>query len=70
MPTPDNFASGSDNFWLFDAALSYCLPSRYGVIIFGVKNLFDRKFRYYDTDYNNPAVQPTRTLYAKINISL
>jgi hypothetical protein len=70
LPTPDFFAQDSDKFWLVDAAISYRLPQRYGMIILGAKNLFDQQFKYQDTDVNNPTVQPTRTFFAKINISL
>jgi hypothetical protein len=36
----------------------------------GVQNLFDQEFKYQDTDVNNPSVQPVRTVFAKINLSL
>jgi len=64
------FPSDSDRFWLCDAAISYRLPERYGMLIVGVKNLFDQSFKYYDTDDFNPSIQPVRTFYAKINLSL
>lgn len=70
FPTADNFAQDSDRFWLFDAAVSYRLPERYGMIVLGARNLFDQTFKYYDTDFNNPSVQPGRMFYAKINLSL
>jgi tetratricopeptide (TPR) repeat protein len=64
-----NFVSGSDNFWLFDAAVSYRLPRRFGSITVGAKNLFDKKFNYYDVDYFNPTIQPGRVVYAKITLA-
>jgi tetratricopeptide (TPR) repeat protein len=69
-PTPDNYAPDSDQFWLVDAAVTYRLPLRYGIVSLGVQNLFDQEFKYQDTDVNNPSVQPVRTVFAKINLSL
>ncbi|HEY6001163.1 MAG TPA: FecR domain-containing protein [bacterium] len=69
-PTPDNYAADSDRFWLVDAAVTYRLPLRHGTIVVGVQNLFDEEFKYQDTDVNNPSVQPGRTVFAKINLSL
>jgi hypothetical protein len=41
---------GEPNFWVVDAALSYRLPKRYGFITVGATNLFDKHFRYQETD--------------------
>jgi hypothetical protein len=62
--------SGSDTFWLADAAISYRLPSRYGFITVGAKNLFDEEFKYYDLDWKNPAIQPARFFFGKITLAL
>ena len=59
-----------DRFWLCDAAVSYRLPERYGMVIIGAKNLFNQSFKFYDTDESNPSVQPSRMFFAKINLSL
>jgi hypothetical protein len=64
------FTHGQDQFWLFDAAISYRLPKRYGFISFGVKNLSNKHFKYFDVDYFNPSIQPERFIYAKITLSL
>lgn len=64
-----NFVSGNDNFWLFDAAISYRLPKRFGFITVGAKNLFNKKFNYFDVDYYNPTIQPDRFVYAKITLA-
>lgn len=55
------FTSGRDDFWVADAAISYRLPRRYGFITFGITNLFDRRFKYQQTDLsaaNNVSVGP------------
>jgi tetratricopeptide (TPR) repeat protein len=64
------FVSGSDQFWLVDAAISYRLPQRYGFFTVGANNLFDKQFKYYDTDIFNPTIQPQRMFYAKITLSI
>jgi tetratricopeptide (TPR) repeat protein len=61
---------GSDTFWLTDASISFRLPKRYGFITVGAKNLFDQDFKYYDLDWKNPAIQPTRFFFGKITLAL
>ena len=50
-------------------ALSYRLPKRYGFITFGVKNIADKKFRYQETDFKNPYIQPDRMVFAQITLA-
>jgi tetratricopeptide (TPR) repeat protein len=64
------FRSGTSDFWVFDAAVSYRLPKRYGFVSVGATNLFDREFEYFDTDRNNPMVQPSRAWFARVTIAL
>lgn len=61
--------TGSDHFWLFDAAISYHIPRRYGFITIGAKNLFDKSFQFADMDPLNPAIQPKRLLYARATVA-
>jgi hypothetical protein len=63
------FESGKDNFWIADAAISYRLPMRYGFITVGATNLFDKNFKYQETDLRNPTVQPDRFIYCKITLA-
>jgi len=60
---------GEDRFWIVDAAIQYRLPRRYGFLILGAKNLFDRSFHYQDTDPTNPQIQPKRFIYGKFTLS-
>jgi tetratricopeptide (TPR) repeat protein len=62
--------TGRDEFWLVDAAISYRLPKRYGFITVGAKNLFDRKFQYFDTDPANPSILPGRFIFAKVTLAI
>jgi len=60
--------SDSDQFWVVDAAISYRFPKRFGLVTFGAKNLFDESFRYYDTDPENPILQPKRMIFGKLTM--
>ena len=64
------FEKGEDNFWLVDAAISYRLPKRYGLITLGVTNLFDKEFNYYDIDPDNPSIQQDRQVFLKLTLAL
>jgi tetratricopeptide (TPR) repeat protein len=62
--------SGKDTFWTFDAAINYRLPNRYGFITAGASNLFDKQFRYFEVDRDNPHIQPDRMLFIKLTLAL
>jgi outer membrane receptor protein involved in Fe transport len=74
--TPQN---ESDNFWLTDAALSYRLPKRMGLLTLGAKNLLDQEFRFEDVnsyDKFSPQVSaspsslsPERLFFGQISIN-
>ena len=61
---------GRDSFWLTDAMIGYRMPKRYGLITVGIKNMFDQKFQYFNTDWRNPIIQPDRLVFFKITIAL
>lgn len=65
-----NVESGSNNFWIADVGLSYRFPDRYGLLTVGVQNLFDKSFKYFDRDFNNPIIQPDRLVFAKLTLAL
>lgn len=65
----DTFVPGEDQFWVFDASISYRLPNGLGLITVGAKNLFDKSFRYQDSDPLNPMIQPSRLVYGKITLA-
>ena len=67
---PENYVSESDDFWTVDAALSYRLPRRCGMVSLGARNLFDQNFEYFETDIDNPRVQPGRSLFFRITLEL
>ncbi len=61
--------SDTSDFWVVDTTIDYRLPKRYGFLTIGAKNLFDRKFNYQETDFNNPTIQPDRTFFARLTLS-
>ena len=61
--------AGDDQFWTVDAAIGYRLPRRYGFISFGVANLLDQDFKFFDRDAQNPLIQPTRTIFGKVTLA-
>jgi outer membrane receptor protein involved in Fe transport len=63
-------APGSDRFWLTDASAGYRLPKRYGLVAVEAKNLFDRSFRFQDTDPVSPVLQPERSIVFKFTVAL
>ncbi|MGZ8428824.1 MAG: TonB-dependent receptor domain-containing protein, partial [Candidatus Deferrimicrobiaceae bacterium] len=63
-------APGSDRFWLTDASAGYRLPDRFGIVAVEAKNLFDRSFRFQDTDPVRPALQPERSVVFKFTVAL
>lgn len=64
------FQSGSENFWTADASISYRLPNRMGFVSVGASNLFNKQFRYLDTDVASPTIQPRRMVFAKATFVL
>ena len=62
-------SAGHDDFWVVDAMLNYRLPKRYGFFSIGATNLFNQNFRYFDIDFNNPSIAPTRMAYARLTLA-
>jgi outer membrane receptor protein involved in Fe transport len=73
---PDGFGGtyrDDDRFWVTDASVGYRLPARRGLVSVGVRNLFDREFRYQDTNFQTneprlPLYQPERTVFARLTL--
>ena len=79
------FTPGEDQFFIVDASISYRLPKRLGFISIGVKNLFDKSFKFQDTDTHfgqaitdliptvntalNPTIQPKRLIFGKFTLA-
>ncbi len=63
------FEEGRDSFWVVDLSISYRLPKRYGVLKLEAKNLFNKKFRYLNTESGNPRFLPESQIMASLTIS-
>jgi Tfp pilus assembly protein PilF len=68
-PKDNTLVSGSDQFWVVDAQISYRIPNRFGIITLVAKNLFDQEFKFQDTDPANPDIYPERVIFAKITLA-
>jgi tetratricopeptide (TPR) repeat protein len=58
-----------DKFWTMDAAITYRLPQRYGLLSLKVNNLLDEDFRFQDTDPENPGIFPERYVLFNLNLN-
>ena len=64
------YSNADNSFWLFDAALGYRLPKRYGVITAGATNLFNKDdFNYWEVDLKNSRIQPYRQAFIKVTLA-
>jgi tetratricopeptide (TPR) repeat protein len=71
FPEPGfSLAADRDSFWFVDASIGYRLPKRYGLISIVAKNLFDKDFRFQDTDPGNPLILPERLVVLRFTLSL
>jgi tetratricopeptide (TPR) repeat protein len=60
---------GRDDFWVIDAALSYRLPRRWGIVTVEARNLFDQTVRFQDTSPGNPVFHPERLILARFTLA-
>ena len=63
------FTPRSEHFWVFDAAIGFRLPKRYGIVSIETKNLFDTGFKFLDTDPGNPIFIPSRMILGRITLN-
>lgn len=75
-PATDVFVpyENADRFWLIDAAISYRLPRRYGMLSLVGKNLLDQEFHYRDRGFQTeeiltPEFVPQRTLQLQLELA-
>jgi hypothetical protein len=60
---------GEDQFVVVDASIGYRLPKRWGIIALEVKNLFNEKFKFQDTDPANPTIRPARLILGRLTLA-
>ncbi len=74
---PNTFFHGEDQLVILDASISYRLPKRYGFISVGAKNLFNKSFKFQDTDIHlgqvntalSPTIQQKRLVFGKFTLA-
>jgi tetratricopeptide (TPR) repeat protein len=74
LPPATSFAQDREETFLVDVTVGFRLPKRIGLITFEVKNLFDRKFFFQDTNFIRPEPVypefiPDRTFLARATLS-
>lgn len=60
--------SDQDSFWITDITMNYKLPKSFGSITVGVKNIFNEKFKYFETDVRKPLFAHEKMSIAQINL--
>ncbi len=65
----DTLVNGTSNFFVSDLNLSYRFPNRHGMLSVGVNNLFDNRFNFQNTDYNNVLIFPSRVVFSRITLA-
>ncbi len=60
----------ANSFWVVDASVGYRLPRRLGLVAVEGRNLFNREFRFQETDPAHPSVLPGRAVVVKATLSL
>jgi outer membrane receptor for ferrienterochelin and colicin len=69
LPPPyDNVSKQDSDFWVADAAATYRLPRRRGLVTFGATNLFDKQFAYQQIDTANTEFQPERMIFGRVTL--
>lgn len=68
-PGSYDIVPGKNQFWVFNASFGYRLPKTYGIVSIDAKNIFDKGFKYLDTDPSNPRFVPERIILAKFTLS-
>lgn len=63
-----NSFAGTSNVLLVDAAVTWRLPNRVGLLSIEGRNLFDRRFRYQETDPVRPQLASQRQVVARLSI--
>jgi hypothetical protein len=70
----ENSRKNYSNFFLVDTSIGYRLPKKFGILSLQVKNIFDRKFNYQDTnsqsaDPSGSAFIPDRTILGQLLVN-
>jgi hypothetical protein len=64
----DVLSPDKDSFWVVDLSTGYRLPKRFGLITLLAKNVFDKRFRYQETDLVKPRFVPDRQILLRVSL--
>ncbi|MHC1728731.1 MAG: tetratricopeptide repeat protein [Syntrophobacteraceae bacterium] len=68
FPLPAIFRRDHSNFFVLDAAVGYRLPKRLGIISIEAKNLFDKSFKFQESDPHSMTVFPERWILGRVTL--
>jgi tetratricopeptide (TPR) repeat protein len=68
-PPRQTIVNRGNSFFVLDASVGYLLPKRWGLLTVEARNLFDRSFKFQDTDPANPEIFPTRSVLVRLTLS-
>jgi len=69
QPPAAGLVEDEDSFWVADARLRYRLPKRQGMVSLQIRNLFDEKYNFQNTDRTTPTLIPERYISAQISLT-
>lgn len=67
LTSPDR-VTVSSSFWIVDAAVGYRFPRRWGAFVVDARNLFNKKFGFYERSVQERVV-PARSVVARLEIT-
>ena len=68
-PESGPLVKDDDQFVLVDASVGYRLPKRLGLLSIEVRNLFDTRLKFQDTDPANPSLFPERLVFGRLTLA-
>jgi outer membrane receptor protein involved in Fe transport len=68
-PLSFEFVPGTSEFWTADFALTYRLPRRHGLISAEIRNAFDERFNYQETDILMPTMARERLAFLRLSLA-
>jgi len=68
-PVSEGLTTAQDEFLVVDLGLGYRLPKRFGFVSLMVRNLFDERFRFQDSDVLNSSLARERTVLGRVTLA-
>jgi Tfp pilus assembly protein PilF len=68
-PALPDFVAGESNFWIADISAEYRIPGRRGLITAEVRNAFDERFDFQETDIFSPTMARERLFFLRLGVT-